>query len=233
VVISTSAFGSITFSGTSGSLAASATFDTYTDTDGSVNYLTVLLQNTSTVDVTAPNQVLSALFWDPSANLTPVSALLPTGTTVLYGPNGGGNVGGEWAFKSGLSGAPSSAGLGISSSGLSGLFCDANFNGPNLGGPVALDGIQYGITSAGDNSAIANGGLAKNAIIKDAVLFTLKINSGTYDLSSIHNVTFQYGTSLSEPQVTAVPEPTTMIAGALLLLPFGASTLRVLRRRTA
>jgi hypothetical protein len=34
--------------------------------------------------------------------------------------------------------------------------------------------------------------------------------------------------------VTPVPEPTTMIAGALLLLPFGASTLRVLRKnRTA
>src|ERR1035441_62369 len=30
-----------------------------------------------------------------------------------------------------------------------------------------------------------------------------------------------------------IPEPTTMIAGALLLLPFGASTLRILRRRTA
>jgi hypothetical protein len=30
-----------------------------------------------------------------------------------------------------------------------------------------------------------------------------------------------------------VPEPTTMVAGALLLLPFGASTLRFLRRRTA
>jgi len=29
---------------------------------------------------------------------------------------------------------------------------------------------------------------------------------------------------------TPVPEPTTMIAGALLLLPFGASTLRILRR---
>ena len=28
-----------------------------------------------------------------------------------------------------------------------------------------------------------------------------------------------------------VPEPTTLIAGALLLLPFGASTLRILRRR--
>ena len=30
-----------------------------------------------------------------------------------------------------------------------------------------------------------------------------------------------------------VPEPTTMIAGALLLLPFGASTLRMLRKNRA
>ena len=33
--------------------------------------------------------------------------------------------------------------------------------------------------------------------------------------------------------VTPVPEPTTLIAGALLLLPFGASTLRVLRKHRA
>jgi hypothetical protein len=32
---------------------------------------------------------------------------------------------------------------------------------------------------------------------------------------------------------TPIPEPTTMIAGALLLLPFGASTLRILRRGRA
>ena len=31
-------------------------------------------------------------------------------------------------------------------------------------------------------------------------------------------------------EFSAVPEPTTLIAGALLLLPFGASTLRILRR---
>jgi hypothetical protein len=30
-----------------------------------------------------------------------------------------------------------------------------------------------------------------------------------------------------------VPEPTTMVAGVLLLLPFGASTLRVLRKNRA
>ena len=32
--------------------------------------------------------------------------------------------------------------------------------------------------------------------------------------------------------VMVVPEPTTIIAGALLLLPFGASTLRILRKRS-
>lgn len=31
---------------------------------------------------------------------------------------------------------------------------------------------------------------------------------------------------------TPVPEPTTMIAGALMLLPFGASTIRILRRKS-
>ena len=36
------------------------------------------------------------------------------------------------------------------------------------------------------------------------------------------------------PQIhNVVPEPTTMIAGALLLLPFGASTLRILRKSRA
>jgi hypothetical protein len=34
-----------------------------------------------------------------------------------------------------------------------------------------------------------------------------------------------------EWDITPVPEPTTIIAGALLLLPLGASTLRILRKR--
>jgi hypothetical protein len=33
--------------------------------------------------------------------------------------------------------------------------------------------------------------------------------------------------------LTAVPEPTTLLAGALLLLPFGISTLRILRKKSA
>jgi hypothetical protein len=39
------------------------------------------------------------------------------------------------------------------------------------------------------------------------------------------------GTTKNQDLLVAVPEPTTMIAGALLLLPFGASTLRMLRRK--
>jgi hypothetical protein len=45
-------------------------------------------------------------------------------------------------------------------------------------------------------------------------------------------VTSPNGTTynLNQDQLAIVPEPTTMVAGALLLLPFGASTLRILRK---
>jgi len=38
------------------------------------------------------------------------------------------------------------------------------------------------------------------------------------------------GNNQTEFTVTAVPEPTTIISGVLMLLPFGASTLRILRK---
>lgn len=48
----------------------------------------------------------------------------------------------------------------------------------------------------------------------------------TWDTGQTYSVSFE--------NVSAVPEPTTMLAGALLLLPFGASTVRFLRKnRTA
>jgi hypothetical protein len=37
--------------------------------------------------------------------------------------------------------------------------------------------------------------------------------------------------SPNDPNIQPVPEPTTLISGALLLLPFGASTLRILRKK--
>ena len=35
----------------------------------------------------------------------------------------------------------------------------------------------------------------------------------------------------AQDQLVVVPEPTTLISGALMLLPFGAGTLRILRRK--
>ena len=42
-----------------------------------------------------------------------------------------------------------------------------------------------------------------------------------------------FGLRTQDLTISAVPEPTTIIAGALLLLPFGLSTLRILRRNRA
>jgi hypothetical protein len=54
-------------------------------------------------------------------------------------------------------------------------------------------------------------------------------NAGMIKLMS--DSTVNYTPYVPPPPPPAVPEPTTFIAGALLLLPFGASTLRILRRK--
>jgi len=202
-----------TFSNSSGDLAASVTFDVL-DT----NRLTVTLTNTSAADVLRPADVLTAVFFDLDGvtGLDPDSALLNE-SNVLFGPDGGGNVGGEWAYAEGLTGAPLGADMGISSAGF-GLFGDANFDGVNLQDPTAVNGLNYGITSAGDKPLTGNtsvtGGLNKNgkgnpvALIQNSVIFTLNgLPAGFNPDTSISKVSFQYGTDLD----LAVPEPSTLL----------------------
>lgn len=64
-----------------------------------------------------------------------------------------------------------------------------------------------------------------NPFIQNSIVFVM---NGT--LGNISDVQFGWGTTPTYTPGTPVPEPTTMVAGALLLLPFGASTIRVLRR---
>ncbi len=212
---------SVTFDASQGNLAATATFAT------SGSNLIVTLENSSQDDVLVPADVLTALFFDSGTplTLTRSSAFLRAGDLVLFSgtTDAGGGVGGEWAYKSGLSGAPLGASYGISSTGLD-LFGPPDlFPGTNLFGPTSPDGLQYGLVSAGDNPSTGNTPVTgSQPLIKNGVVFTLSGLPNGYSVNSINNVSFQYGTSLDEPNI---PEP-----GSLMLL-CGGMALSLLRKR--
>ena len=186
------------------------------------NNLIVTLTNTSSADVLVPANILTALFFDVVGvgALTPVSAVLGAGSSVVYDPDGqpvGGVVGGEWAYGSGLAGAPRGATEGISSAGF-GLFGNANFNGPDLSSPSAVNGMNYGILSFGDNFATDNGGIINaEGEIWYSVVFTLSglPNNFVPSAATITGINFQYGTALTEPNIDGgggeAPEPISLI----------------------
>lgn len=214
----------LVFTGSQGNLSAAASFEIMP-----FNNLRLVLTNTSSHDVFAPSEVFTALFFDIAGdpNLTPVSAVVAPGSAVWFGgTDPSGIVGGEWAYRSGLSGAPSGAQQGLSSVGL-GLFGPADrFPGSNLQGPTSPDGLQYGLTSAGDDPATGNAPVTGNyALIDNSVIFILAGLPTGFSLSDISNVSFQYGTDLSESNFhddppTGAPEP-----GSAVLATIGVALL--------
>jgi hypothetical protein len=218
----------IAFAKTSGTRAASVTFES------SAHNLIVRLKNTSLSDVGVPTDVLTGVFFNVAGNpaLARTSAALGAGSTVLFGgTDAGAVVGGEWAYRNGLN--QYAANSGISSSGLNLFGPHDRFPGSNLQGPESPNGLQYGITSAGDQADIGNAKVTGDAaLIKNEMVFTL----GNWLLGDptpyISNVTFQYGTSLSEPHLSGdltvrqVPEPSVV----LLLGVGGIAAWRRLRR---
>jgi len=204
--------GSISFNFTSGVYSATADFAR------SGSNLLVTLTNTSTADATKPTDILTAVYFDiaGSPSLTRVSATVPVtsevweiGSGTLKTP-GDRVVGGEWAYL--LPPGIASTGLGVFGSG------DV-FPGLNLQGPASPDGVQFGITSAGDDLTTGNGGISGQWLIQNSAVFTL----GGYNLEpsdTISNVVFQYGTALDEPQYagSVVPEPSSMVLTAFGLI---------------
>jgi hypothetical protein len=199
--------------------------------------LHITLTNTSTADVLAPSDVLTALYFNVAGNpaLTRISAMLAGSSTVLFAPvspvsgtasTTGPDVGGEWLYATGISG-PGGANQAIDSNGTSGAPATDRFRtDSNLQGPDQPDGLQYGITSAGDNAATGNAAVTgNNALIQNSVIYKLGNLPGGFALSDISKVSFQYGTSLSEPNLT-VAEP-----GSLLLLGTGLVGLWLMGRR--
>ena len=239
---------SITFTGSSGSLAAAATFSI------TGNTLTLSLTNTSTSGVSNPAQVLTAVFFsNNSVALTPVSASVAAGSLQLVSgsslyTNNTTNVGAEWAASGGLNTGFNPAGSGsyqgVSAVGFS-LFGPpdiidedgplfSSFNPAGISGNPP-DGLAGGLIS--DVGLMnPNGGVQNRWLINDTATFQFTFE-GSLSTSDIGNVLFQYGTSLSEPRFggtpntpppPAVPAPPALVLAAIGI---GCGALGSLRRR--
>lgn len=214
------ALASITLSGFDGAgRSATATFEVQGGD------LVITLTNDASMDALVPVHVLTGVLFEYNGGpltLTPVSALLAGGSVVHFdAAPPAGNVGGEWAWANSAV-WPEGSGYGIGSAGL-GIFGDGNFNGPDLDPPGAVNGLNYGITTAGDNPGTGNtpvtGGVP---LIQNSVVFRLSGLPQNFNLNGITNPWFQYGTDLSEPRINPAP-------GSLALLGLGG--LIVGRRR--
>lgn len=204
---------SVTFTGSlpSSDLSASATF---TNLGG--GNLQITLANTYTGDTVDQSHVLTAVFFSGATGLTPVSALAAPGSLQWVAgastPVGGEDVGANWQYVSGT---------GISSAGF-GTFSSGNFP-PSPS--ATLDGSAWGLLSEG-YAGLHLDGLDSRTYVQYSVVFTLSGFTGS--LSDISDVSFQYGTVLTDPNVTAtvVPEPASM---TLLVVSMGLWSLLRLR----
>jgi hypothetical protein len=168
---------------------------------------------------------------------------------VWSGTSGGVSVDGVYAsadqalYTSGLSGSPTSLIL---------TRTTATSGAPSRSGagtftPVSnpflfLDSANG--RSAFSDPALSSGGVDRMVTFAVTGYLTTPGNSSTFTLFSDRTthyvIGFEDGTDMDYndlvvevSSVAPVPEPTTMIAGALALLPVGASTVRMLRKRHA
>jgi len=112
---------------------------------------------------------------------------------------------------------------------------DQSYTGSSQNGALAIDETVKNAAGAG----VASSHLDLNSLNGNSVGPNLNVNgsySTLYVTKDIGLATGAGGGFVTISQVsqsfhqTAVPEPSTVVAGALLLLPFGVSTLRILRK---
>lgn len=178
------------------------------------NQLQVTVANTFSGTTFGIAETLYGFYFTGATGLSLVSATAPFGS-VLWDLNAN----------------PKNTVLGADTD-LSAYWKNATFN--SEGGASALGGgnQKYGLVSAGFNGTVTDGlgNVQHNPYLQNSIVLLFNYTS----LASITNVIFTYGTS-SETVIgnttTVVPEPSTVVAGALLLLPLGVASLRRLRKQ--
>jgi hypothetical protein len=186
------------------------------------------------------------------ANFTWVGPTGPAGFTITGIGDGTANNLYGIEFSGGLS----QSGIGTSdwqlhysvtiASGYNNLISDihqhANFNGT----PLSLVNVTEDVLNAPGGIEVAKSNLGEGinyayldttdpaAELNDTLVLSTPLQQVwiSKDIQLIGLGPNEYAVvSIIDQRFSQVPEPTTMIAGALLLLPFGASTLRILRKR--
>lgn len=187
-------------------LSASATFDI------TGNDLKITLQNTGAA-ATQPADVLTILYFsiNGTPTLKPVSATLGTGSSLINSGTDPGSLGGNWQYMN--TSGPGGATAGISTTGIGQFGPSGNFGGTT----AHLGGVTFGLVNG--LGAGANGGM-NHTLVNDTIVFDLTLPTG-FDVTSITDVGFQYGTAANEPFVPSGPPPSRSV-------PDGGSTAMLL-----
>jgi hypothetical protein len=216
-------------SGSSGNLSAEVDFSQ------AGNVLTVTLKNLDTHvygntnnDHLLSSEVLTGVFF----SINGVSSLSnPSSASGTLLNNSGNVVADGWAYSmSTLTKTPGGS-LGIVSAGYSDPG-HANFQGGN---GSALDGYDFGIVGSGYTAGNRIGGDTHGQVVVDqTATFTVTLSSSTaLTGSDFSKISFQYGTQLSEPNISGgpvtpnfgvVPEPSSLTLlgmGAICSLGYG------------
>jgi hypothetical protein len=107
-----------------------------------------------------------------------------------------------------------------------------SMGGPDLNGSSQIHVIYVGATASsdywGDTLSQLDSTVYGATTFGQMTVYETGVEIGDWDNGG---ATIPASANIESITLFPVPEPTTMIAGALLLLPFGASTLRMLRKK--